>query len=269
MNELFPLKSCLGIPHGHHPGAFGFRRKHDVHTGVDLYCAPGAPVRAMEDGQVLDTGLFTGPELGHPWWNTTWYLTVAGKSGLVVYGEIHRSLWRPGCFVRRGDTLAFVKPVLPPEKVRADIPGHSNAMLHMELFHGETLIKPFSISLLQTLPPLLGDPTELLRHSDEAPDFLPEWGGSLIPDIPAERPPTEQELQILENGTKMAFHEDHGHVVQGSDGCSFVPDKGGYLLFFPRGAKMSVRTQEPAYLRLVDHQGLWRKIRRLPIANQL
>jgi len=34
----FPLLRTNGIPKGNHPGAFGYNRKFDHHTGVDLYC---------------------------------------------------------------------------------------------------------------------------------------------------------------------------------------------------------------------------------------
>jgi hypothetical protein len=57
---LFPLESCTGIPAHPHPGAFAARRRHDVHTGVDLYCSEGEPVLAVEDGDVVNVEPFTG-----------------------------------------------------------------------------------------------------------------------------------------------------------------------------------------------------------------
>jgi len=36
-----------------HHGAFGARRKFNVHSGIDLYAPVGEPVYAVEDGTVV------------------------------------------------------------------------------------------------------------------------------------------------------------------------------------------------------------------------
>lgn len=129
-----------GLPVSGHPGSFGHRRKHDVHTGIDLYCVEGTLVFPVEPGSVVDIIPFTGPKAACPsfpdqsWWNDTSAVLVQGKSGLVVYGEIKpdpdleigQKVW--------GQPLGTVIPVLPKGKERPDIPGHSRAMLHLELW---------------------------------------------------------------------------------------------------------------------------------------
>lgn len=52
MTWAWPLwEGPAALPDG--PGRFGAVRKHDVHTGIDLYTYPGMPVLAVEDGVVV------------------------------------------------------------------------------------------------------------------------------------------------------------------------------------------------------------------------
>ena len=130
----------LGLPIGNHPGAFGFSRRHDVHTGVDLYCSENTVVEAMERGIVVKIEPFTGRKViinGEPstWWNDTSVILVEGASGIVGYGEvIPLDGLKVGDEVKQGDAIARVTPVLPEGKLRPDIPGHSRSMLHVELY---------------------------------------------------------------------------------------------------------------------------------------
>ena len=136
----FPLFYGNGIPINNHPGAFGYRRKHDVHTGVDLYCSKWAPVNAVESGTVVRIIPFTGPEVvidgkKMDWWLSTKAIAVQGASGVVVYGEVEPiEGLKEGDFVEQGSKIANVIPVLPKGKERPDIIGHSLSMLHLELY---------------------------------------------------------------------------------------------------------------------------------------
>ena len=136
---------CNGLPIGDHPGAFGFTRKFDVHTGVDLYTFNGAPVMAMEYGEVVKIIPFTGSKVfgkdGKPmdWWLDTDAVLVKGASGVIVYGEVEAAEGlKVGDIVKPGQRIATVRQVLKdePEKheSRAKIPGHSLSMLHVELY---------------------------------------------------------------------------------------------------------------------------------------
>lgn len=129
---FFPLEDCNGIPINGHPGSFGYIRRHDIHTGVDLYTKNQTPVRAVEDGEVLRSIPFTGSKLGHTWWLDTEALLVRGRSGVVCYGEI-TPLVQTG-LVKRGQVIGFVKQVLPDDGLRQGVPGHSCSMLHLELY---------------------------------------------------------------------------------------------------------------------------------------
>jgi len=150
---LWPLK---GVPiKGPSPaGCFGYPRKFDVHTGVDLYCDPGQEVVAVEPGTVVTVEAFTGPEAESPWWNPTWAVLVEGASGVVVYGEVE-PLVVEGQQVAVGMPVGHVLTVLKKDK------GLPMTMLHLEL------MVPGSRSTVwwpegQPQPECLLDPTPLL-----------------------------------------------------------------------------------------------------------
>lgn len=157
---ISPLNRTIFIPTGNHPGSFGCKRKHDVHTGVDLYCCHGDVVRAVEDGKVVSIGPFTGPQAGSDWWKDTSYIMVEGPSGVINYGEIE--VLCDKSHVKKGEIIGRVKQVLPDDKIRMDIPHHSCSMLHMELYiHGTN--EPVIWPLNDEKPKNLKDPTNLLN----------------------------------------------------------------------------------------------------------
>jgi murein DD-endopeptidase MepM/ murein hydrolase activator NlpD len=138
------------------PGRFGAVRKHDIHTGVDLYTEPGTPVHAVEDGMVVAIENFTGPSVGSPWWLETKAILVEGLSGVVCYGEVEIAEGiSVGAAVPRAVRLGVVAPVLRKDK------GRPTTMLHLELYESGT-----RASVVWTLgcsmPKGLRDPTAFL-----------------------------------------------------------------------------------------------------------
>jgi phosphopantothenoylcysteine decarboxylase len=127
-----------GFPDSGHPGAFATQRKHEKHTGVDLYCADGTRVIAVESGRLVGIEHFTGEWDNTPWWNNTDCILIEGATGVVCYGEIEVSPFvQVGSKIEKGQFIGNVKRVLKEGKERTDIPGHSTSMLHMELYpHG-------------------------------------------------------------------------------------------------------------------------------------
>jgi len=127
-----------GLPIGCHPGAFGVQRKHHFHEGVDIYAPEGTVVRAVEDGEIVRVGYFTGPKVDMPWWEETWAVMVEGETGVVVYGEIIPCSDLVGptpsrTEVKAGDPIGTIKRVLKVDK------GRPMSMLHLELRkHGTT-----------------------------------------------------------------------------------------------------------------------------------
>lgn len=173
----FPLMKCSGIPINHHPGAFGFNRRKNHHTGVDLYCDDGVSVYAVEDGTIVKIDVFTGPKAGHTWWEETYGIMVEGKSGVVNYGEVQcpKELV-VGDKVKKGQQFARIKRVLFPDRLRPDIPGHSCSMLHLELYKHGT--REFADWHDPQKNPNLCDPTPLLMAAIHAPSQHLTWDNS-------------------------------------------------------------------------------------------
>lgn len=139
-------------------GLFGAVRKHDVHTGVDLYCDPDQIVVAIEEGTVVKIENFTGENATPPtpWWNNTQAVMVEGPSGVIVYGEIKPlDSLKVGDKIKAGKILGRVVTVLKKDK------GLPMTMLHVELYKTgarETVVW----NLGENQPDTLLDPTYLL-----------------------------------------------------------------------------------------------------------
>jgi murein DD-endopeptidase MepM/ murein hydrolase activator NlpD len=126
-----PLKEYkYNLPTTDEPGSFGYIRRYDIHTGVDMYCSENDEVFAIEDGVVINIEKFTGESAGSPWWNDTQSILIEGNSGVILYGEIEVSSdITIGSDIKEGDLLGVVKTVLKRDKGKTPL-----NMLHMELY---------------------------------------------------------------------------------------------------------------------------------------
>jgi murein DD-endopeptidase MepM/ murein hydrolase activator NlpD len=117
------------------PGQFGTVRKHDVHTGVDLYCDLGTRVVAMEPGRVVGIEPFTGAhvpgEASSPWWNDTWVVLVSGRSSgrVIAYGEVGTVEVLVGDELEAGQQIGVVST-----SVLRRFKGRPKVMLHVEVY---------------------------------------------------------------------------------------------------------------------------------------
>jgi len=172
------------VPLYPHVGAFGARRRHDTHRGVDLYTPVEVDVFSVEDGYIRpNNGIrpWTGKIADCDWWEDTWAVIVEGESGMVVYGEIsidnsileqvrdikNMNMIDPKIHIKRGQKIGTVLRVLKKDK------GRPTSMLHLELR------KPgFYRNIDKTwennkVPEGILDPTPyLLRSIKHFPDFL-------------------------------------------------------------------------------------------------
>jgi hypothetical protein len=143
--DKIDITKGVEIPVFPHVGSFGAERRHDIHKGVDLYCPEGTPVFAVEDGVLCHVRPFTGEIANCPWWENTWAVSIAGESGVVVYGEINKPKFRfinfslendwffQGKEIKKGDLIGNVKRVLKKDK------GRPTSMLHLALHRHGTL----------------------------------------------------------------------------------------------------------------------------------
>ena len=155
-----PIKFKYPFPTKEEPSSFGFVRKHDVHTGVYLYCDEGDFVYAMESGLVVNVEKFTGEWAGTPWWNNTESILIQGLSGVICYGEIEvsESVRNKG-YVFEGEIIGKVIPVLKKDKGKNPM-----NMLHIELYEHGTKESVFW-KLDEERPEELLDITDLLKQT--------------------------------------------------------------------------------------------------------
>ena len=145
-----------GIPIEKHVGAFGISRKHDIHTGVDIYVPKNTPVLAIEPGVVIKVEAFTGALVNMPWWENTYAIYVKGSSGVILYGELLPNVV-VGDEIKAGDKLGIILNVLKKDK------GRPMSMLHLEL-HKSTSNTWYMWTDIKEKPPLLLNPTPYLLN---------------------------------------------------------------------------------------------------------
>lgn len=157
---FLPVENFTVLPRGSHPGAFGVKRKHHIHEGVDIYAPAGATVWSMCEGTVVRIAPFTGPSVNQPHWLDTFCVMIQTRYGVLNYGEItpHPGL-REGQVVKRGTKLGTVSRVLVNDKGR---PLH---MLHFERYVNGTTNFVSSWELNEPTPSTLLDPTLLLEYA--------------------------------------------------------------------------------------------------------
>jgi murein DD-endopeptidase MepM/ murein hydrolase activator NlpD len=134
---LWPLPGVKAqIPVGNHDGAFGKRRRFDMHTGVDLYCPEHQKVTAVEGGRVVTVEQFTGRDAGSPWWLPTSAVLVEGNSGVILYGEVAPGV-HEGMPVKAGEVLGTVMRVRP-YRLKNLFNWKPHTMLHFERYTAGT-----------------------------------------------------------------------------------------------------------------------------------
>lgn len=167
-----PIKnlSIKDVPIKHeHPGSFGAIRKHDIHTGIDLYCDPGTLVYSITYGEVVSISQFTGEAVGCGWWNDTFEVTIKTLEGkFIVYGEIQpEPTLKLGQSVSTGDVLGHVIPVLKKDK------GLPMTMLHLEYYNEMYDLNPVVWELDTKKPETLMNPLFLIFKTFDSPNTKP------------------------------------------------------------------------------------------------
>jgi hypothetical protein len=133
---------------------FGSVRKHDIHTGVDIYCAEETIVIASEPGEVISVEQFTGRDVGSPWWNDTWAVVIKTETHYALYGEILPYIFLDKT-IRAGQPIGAVIPVLKKDKGINPL-----TMLHFEMYTETPVALEWKLG--EPKPTNLIDPTEYL-----------------------------------------------------------------------------------------------------------
>ncbi|MEA3457926.1 MAG: M23 family metallopeptidase [Candidatus Thermoplasmatota archaeon] len=164
------------LPKSGEAGSFWEDRKDRFHCGIDIYAPRYSKVLSIEDGEVIDTGIFTSPDSLH-YWNTTQHIVIGLKDGgYCLYAELEDVQVSKGDFVNSGKIIGHVGQVLNKNKIGKDCPAYiqelvgkkHSSMLHFELY--KTLPADSEKYLggnwfEKDKPEWLSDPTELLAST--------------------------------------------------------------------------------------------------------
>lgn len=149
-NYCKPLSVCE-MPHK--LGEFGAIRRHDIHTGIDLYCNDNQEVYSITDGIVTDIQQFTGFDES-PWWNDTYAIIINNGEIDILYGELNPVV-KIGDSVKAGQLIGNIIKVLKKDK------GLPMSMLHLEC---RTNFENHTLWLLdEPQPDNLLDPTLFIK----------------------------------------------------------------------------------------------------------
>jgi hypothetical protein len=141
---------------------YGVTRKHDIHTGVDIYTEEDEIVYPILPGKVVAIGYFTGKIVDSPWWRETKYVVIKSEGMYILYGEISLNpKIKLGTVVlgNKLSRLGTVKQVLSGDKDLKNPPS----MLHIELYYKTTFAVEWNLG--EKAPSGLSDPTHLLFNA--------------------------------------------------------------------------------------------------------
>ena len=123
-------------------GSFWEHRGDRFHAGIDIFAPPGADVLSIQNGKVIDIGIFTTPEQAK-YLNKSFYVTIKTPQNLnIKYAEIGNVCVRIGDFVNAGQKIGEIVEVLnrehlshsTPHYLRQMIEQNKTSMLHLEAY---------------------------------------------------------------------------------------------------------------------------------------
>ena len=157
-------------------GSFWENRIDRYHCGVDIYAPEGSEVLSVEDGEIIDLGIFTSPdELSY--WNKTFYILIQNNTGFICkYAELGDVTVKTGEVISAGQVIGYVGLVLNMDNITRSSPSYIQeikknkniSMLHFELYKtppSKTAEYLGGNWFGDTKPESLLDPTDYLRST--------------------------------------------------------------------------------------------------------
>ena len=123
------------------PGSFWEDRGDRRHCGIDIYAPKGSDVLSINDGKVIEIGVFTSPKI-KPYWNLTKYIIIQIKEDLFYkYAELDDITVNLRQIVKAGQIIGHVGSVLKLNKISNKEPKYiqeikknkNDSMLHFEV----------------------------------------------------------------------------------------------------------------------------------------
>jgi murein DD-endopeptidase MepM/ murein hydrolase activator NlpD len=112
-----------------------YKRLKVWHTAIDIGAPTGSKVIAAESGEVVDTGVFTGPP-DMSQYRRSWFVAVRIDDGrIIIYGEIRKPELRKGVHVKAGQLIGRMAAV---EWAKNEPDRNDRSTLHFELYRKGT-----------------------------------------------------------------------------------------------------------------------------------
>lgn len=140
-----PQSFSREIPRNGEPGSFWEDRGDRNHCGIDIYAPEGCEVLSCEQGEVIDTGIQTSPDLVS-YGNPTLYVLIKTRSNLYCkYAELAGTMTGIGDRVLEGEVIGTIGSVIRPHLVDGCSPLYIQrlkkagniSMLHFESVQGQ------------------------------------------------------------------------------------------------------------------------------------
>ena len=133
------------IPKNNAQGSFWEDREDRYHCGIDIYAPVGSEVKSIEDGTVLDIGIFTSPKKVS-YWNKTKYVLIKNTDDAICkYAELGEITVEINESIRAGQLIGYIGTVLNIDKISKESPlyiqklneNNLTSMLHLEIYNSE------------------------------------------------------------------------------------------------------------------------------------
>jgi len=166
------------VPSNGEPGSFWEDRADRHHCGVDIYAPKGSEVLSIENGKVLEIGIFTSPE-EVDYWNKTYYILILNEPGSIgKYAELEDVRVKARDIVYTGQLIGHVGSVLNAKRITVKSPSYIQSlkkkgnisMLHFELYTSNPVEDDKYLGsnwFGSGKPENLGDPTEYLESTEK------------------------------------------------------------------------------------------------------
>lgn len=147
--KIWPVPDSYSknIPKDGKPGSFWDNRGDRYHCGVDIFAPDGSVVLSIQNGKVIDIGLFTNPVNGD-FWNKTYYITIKSSQNInVKYAQLAEVCVKIGDFINSGQKIGTIGLIIDEKKISHSTPQYARDMAangQISSLHLEAYIAPIS-----------------------------------------------------------------------------------------------------------------------------
>jgi len=142
------------IPKAGTPGSFWEERSDRFNCGVDIYAPEHSVVLSIEDGMVIDIGVFSSPE-DEIYWNRTYYVIIKTPGKInFKYCELQEVSVKIGQKLEAGTELGRIGKILNTQHISNGVPFYIRELaymdhpskLHLELYKAPIMeVRPYKV----------------------------------------------------------------------------------------------------------------------------